>query len=114
MKNKTTKPTTVATPATTDATSIASVVAQVTQAAPEAKPAPEASGQAIAKPNARAHLRALFAEVGAVHTKEEVFGGYYNVTISTHLTDLKNSKYAGKLGTMSIVKLGDGTYKRVA
>lgn len=90
---------------TTPSTVIADLVQQTV-----ATPAPAV----IAKPNARAHLRALFDTVGKQVAKEEVYGGYYNVTINTHLTDLKNPKYAGKLGTMSIVRMPDGTYKRVA
>lgn len=73
----------------------------------EAKAAP-------AKLNARAHLRALFAKVGDVKTQAEVFADYHAVTIRTHLTDLKNVNYAGKAGVISIVKMADGTYKRVA
>jgi len=89
-----------------------------TQPKAETTPAP------IVKANARAHLRAMFDKVGAVATKEQVFGirkegdkevaDYKAITINTHLTDFKNPKYAGKQGVISIVKLNDGTYKRVA
>jgi len=78
-----------------------------------------------AKPNARAHIRTLFASVGAVATKDQVLGivrdakgavidpGYHNVTINTHLTDLKNPKYAGKLGCINVVRQTDGTFIRL-
>jgi hypothetical protein len=88
---------------------------------------PAVVAQPIVKPNARAHLRTMFDKVGAVATKEQVFGIaqgpvvngkptdlYKPVTINTHLTDFKNPKYAGKAGVMSVVKMTDGTYKRVA
>lgn len=80
--------------------------AETTQAATAAQP--------IVKANARAHLRTLFDKVGAVATKEQVFQAFKPVTINTHLTDFKNVKYAGKQGVMSVVKMTDGTYKRVA
>lgn len=74
----------------------------------------------VVKPNARAHLRNLFAKVGNTATAEEVFGIqkdgkaiFHPVTIKTHLTDFKNPTYAGKQGTMNVVKMTDGTYKRV-
>jgi hypothetical protein len=76
------------------------------------------------KPNARAHLRNLFAKVGDKATHAQVFGIvkkdgkevaiFHPVTIKTHLTDFKNPTYAGKQGTMNIVKMTDGTYQRVA
>jgi hypothetical protein len=65
------------------------------------------------KPNARAHLRNLFAKVGAVATEKEVMAEFKPITIKTHLTDFKNPKYAGKAGTINIVKMTDGTYKRL-
>ncbi len=81
----------------------------------QAKAKAEASVKlAAVKPNARQHLRTLFAKVGEAHTAEEVFGSFHAVTIKTHLTDMKNPKYAGKAGVMSVVKMADGTYKRVA
>ena len=66
------------------------------------------------KPNARAHLRALFAKADVEIPEKAVFADYHKVTIKTHLTDFKNAKYAGKLGTMNIVKLANGNYKRLA
>ena len=68
----------------------------------------------VVKPNARAHLRALFSTVGATATKEQVYADYHNVTINTHLTDMKNPNYCGKAGVINIAKQPDGTYKRVA
>jgi hypothetical protein len=106
-------------------TGLASSVAQ-TIATPAADVVTNAKPAVAVKPNARAHLRALFDTVGKVVTKDDVYGikkdeegnvldkGYYNVTINTHLTDLKNPTYAGKLGTISIVNMKDGTFKRVA
>jgi hypothetical protein len=64
--------------------------------------------------NARQHLRNLFAKEGTIKSKKEVFASFLPVTINTHLTDLKNPKYAGSLGCLNIVKLNDGNYQRVA
>lgn len=83
------------------------------------------AAQPVVKPNARAHLRNLFDKPGKIATADQVFGIKRNakgevisedfkaVTIKTHLTDFKNPTYAGKLGVVNIVKLTDGTYKRL-
>jgi hypothetical protein len=66
----------------------------------------------LVKPNARQHLRDLFNAPGTIHPKKVVYADYHIVTINTHLTDLKNPKYAGKLGCLNIVRDGEN-FKRV-
>jgi hypothetical protein len=99
------------------ATTVATPAPAATQAAP--------ATQAVVKPNARAHLRNLFDRPGKVVSADTVFGihrnekgevvsaDYHAVTIKTHLTDFKNKNYCGKLGILNIVKLNDGSYKRL-
>jgi hypothetical protein len=104
---------TAAAPTAAAPTAAAPTAAAPTAAAPTAT-APTAKAQAP-HVTARAHLRALFANVGDTASIKAVFADYHPVTIKTHLTDFKNPNYCGKLGVISIVLLADKqTYKRVA
>jgi len=76
--------------------------------------------EAKARPSAKRHLRTLFARKGSEHTLDEMMADgsdkFTRSAVMTAVSDLKNPKYCGPDGEITIERLKDredNVYKRV-